>query len=142
MGSGPDEQAVRDRVAGLGSAAERVDFVPPVTDAMSQLRSSSILALPSLTEGLPLVLAEGMAMGLPCVATDCSAGVRLLSDDGAAARVVPRADAGALADALDALMSSPEDRARLGAVAREAVSPYRAELIIDRWEAMIAAVLR
>jgi glycosyltransferase involved in cell wall biosynthesis len=142
VGSGPEEQAVRDGVARLGAAAERVDFVPPVTDAMSQLRDSSILALPSLTEGLPLVLAEGMAMGLPCVATDCSAGVRLLSEDGAAARIVPRADAGALADALEGLMSSPRERAMLGVAAREAVAPYRAELIIDRWEAMIARVLR
>ena len=45
-------------------------------------------------------------------------------------------------DALDGLMSSPSDRARLGAAARVAVSPYRAEPILDRWETMIAAVLR
>ncbi len=106
------------------------------------MRESSILALPSLTEGLPLVLAEAMAMGLPCVATDCSAGVRLLSEDGAAARIVPRADPRALADALDGLMGAAQERVRLGAAAREAVSPYRADRVLDRWEAMIAAVLR
>ena len=142
VGSGPDEASVRRRVAGIGPAGERVEFAPPVTDAESQLRASSILALPSLTEGLPLVLAEAMAMGLPCVATDCSAGVRMLSEDGAAARVVPRADPSALAEALSGLMASPEERATLGARARQAVAPYRADHVIDRWESMFAAALR
>jgi len=81
-------------------------------------------------------------MGLPCVATDCSAGVRLLSEDGAAARVVPRADPSALAEALSGLMASPEERATLGARARQAVAPYRADHVIDRWESMFAAALR
>ena len=76
-----------------------------MTDAEAELRRSSLLALPSLTEGLPLSLAEAMALGLPCVATDCSAGVRLLTEDGRAGRIVPRADAAALAAALDELMS-------------------------------------
>ena len=142
VGSGPDEESVRRRVAAIGPAGERVEFAPPVTDAETQLRASSILALPSLTEGLPLVLAEAMAMGLPCVATDCSAGVRMLSEDGAAARVVPRADPSALAEALSGLMASPEERATLGARARQAVAPYRADHVIDRWESMFAAALR
>ena len=59
-----------------------------------------------------------MALGLPCVATDCSAGVRLLTEDGAAGRIVPRADAAALAAALDELMSDAGLRAALGARAR------------------------
>jgi glycosyltransferase involved in cell wall biosynthesis len=98
--------------------------------------------MPSLTEGWGLVLAEAMAVGLPCVATDCSAGVRLLSAEGTAARIVPRADVPALVEALDALMSAPGERQALGAVARESVSAYRADRVIDRWEEMIAAVLR
>jgi glycosyltransferase involved in cell wall biosynthesis len=142
VGSGPEEADIRARVARLAVGADRVDVLPPVTDAEAELRRSRILALPSLTEGLPLALAEAMAMGLPCVATDCSAGVRLLTDDGEAARIVPRAEAGALGEALSALMSSPGERVALGARAREAVRPYRADAVIDRWEELIAGVLR
>jgi glycosyltransferase involved in cell wall biosynthesis len=142
VGSGPEEQAIRRQITALPAGVDRVDLVPPVTDAEAELRRSGVFALPSLTEGLPLALAEAMALGLPCVATDCSAGVRLLTADGTAGRVVPRADAVALAGALDELMSDAGLRARLGARARDSVAAYRADLIIDRWEALIARVLR
>ena len=113
-----------------------------LTDAEAALRDSDIVVLPSLTEGLPLVLAEAMALGLPCVATDCSAGVRLLTGDGGNARLVPRADAEALGQAISGLMSDPAERAVLASRARVAMEPYRADTIIDEWERMIAAVLR
>ena len=106
------------------------------------LRGSDIVVLPSLTEGLPLVLAEAMSLGLPCVATDCSAGVRLLTGDGSDAQLVARADAEALGGAMSRLMSDPTARTALGSRARVAMEPYRADVIIDRWERMIADVLR
>lgn len=142
VGNGPEEAAVRAQVASLPAGSDRVDFVEPVSDAESELSRAGILALPSLTEGLPLALAEAMAMGLPCVATDCSSGVRLLTQDGSAARLVPRADPGALAAALVELMDRPELRAELGARARDAVAPYRADVVIDQWERLIERVLR
>jgi glycosyltransferase involved in cell wall biosynthesis len=142
VGSGPEERAVQKAVAGLAVGADRVAVVPPVTDAEAELRGASLLAMPSLTEGLPLSLAEAMAHGLPCIATDCSAGVRLLAEEGAAALLVPRADAAALAWALDRLMSDPELRDDLAARARPAVEPYRIEPVLDRWEDLIGRTLR
>ncbi|MHB8794134.1 MAG: glycosyltransferase [Candidatus Nanopelagicales bacterium] len=141
-GSGPDEKALRKQAAGLPSGADRVEFCPPVADAEGLLREADLFVLPSLTEGLPLALAEAMASGLACIATDCSAGVRLLGRDGAAARLVPRADPTALAEQMAALMGSADDRAALGRQAREAVLPYRADLVLDQWEALLARVLR
>ena len=142
VGSGPEEADVRARAAALPVGADRVEFVPPVSDAESELRRTSILALPSLTEGLPLSLAEAMAMGLPCVATDCSAGVRLLARDGEAARIVPRAEPAALGEALSQLIGDAAERAALGERARTAVSDYRADLVIDRWERLFSDLLR
>jgi glycosyltransferase involved in cell wall biosynthesis len=142
VGNGPEEAAVRAQVAGLRAGSDRVDFVEPVSDAESELARAGILALPSLTEGLPLALAEAMAMGLPCVATDCSSGVRLLTRDGSAARVVPRADSPALAEALSELMGDVALRVEVGARARGAVAPYRADVVIDQWERLIERVLR
>ncbi len=142
VGSGPDERAVRRLVERLPAGADRVELLPPVTDAEAELRRASVLALPSLTEGLPLSLAEAMATGLACVATDCSAGVRLLTQDGVAGRLVPRADASALATALDDLMTDEGARRELGQLARAAMAPYRADAVMDRWEQLIARVLR
>jgi glycosyltransferase involved in cell wall biosynthesis len=142
VGSGPDEAVLRRQAGDLATGSERVEFRPPVTDSEAELREATVLALPSLTEGLPLVLAEAMAVGLPCVATDCSAGVRLLTEDGRAGHIVPRADPGALAAALSALMADPGERAALGARARQAVERYRVEHVTDQWEQLIENVLR
>jgi glycosyltransferase involved in cell wall biosynthesis len=142
VGSGPEEKAVRRAVAGLAVGADRIEFAPPVLDAEAVLAQSDLVVLPSLTEGLPLVLAEAMACGLPCIATDCSAGVRLLSEGGVAARLVPRANPAALADAMDSLMAQADLRAELGVRARAAMTRYRAETILDEWERMLGDVLR
>ena len=139
IGSGPDEAALRAQAAQVEGT---IEFLPPVTDAMAALRDASIVVLPSLTEGLPLVMAEAMAWGLPVVATDCSAGVRLLSEDGGVARIVPRGNAGALAGAVAGLMENSHERARLGAAARVSVAKYKLDSVLDLWESMFEDVLR
>jgi glycosyltransferase involved in cell wall biosynthesis len=66
----------------------------------------------SLTEGLPQVLAEAQAAGLPIVATDVG-GVRAALAGGDAALLVPPRDAEAIVAALLRLAAEPELRARL-----------------------------
>ena len=126
----------------MAAAGTSVVLDPPVADVVPVLREAGILALPSLTEGLPLSLAEAMACGLPTVSTDCSDGVRLLTLDGEAGVVVPRADPVAMGQALSALMSDARARADLGVRARAAVADYRLDPVLDRWERVIAEVLR
>lgn len=142
VGSGPDESAVRKAVQRLPSGADRVEMLPPTRDAQGALSDSDLVVLPSLTEGLPLVLGEAMACGLACVATDCAAGVRMLSEDGTAARLTSRGDAASLAQVMGELMADPGARADLGLRARRAMEPYRREVILDRWEQLIADALR
>lgn len=144
VGAGPEEETLRAHLAALeGSHGPlRAQFAPPVTDVAAEYATTGILVLPSLTEGLPLVLAEGMASGLACVASDCSPGVRLLARDGMAARLAARGDAHSLADAIDGLIADDTERTRLGAKAREAMYPYRLDAVLDRWETLIAQVLR
>ena len=136
VGGGPDEEALR------AVPAERVSFRPAVTDPESVLLASSVLALPSLVEGFPLALAEAMACGLAVVASDCSAGVRELVTDEVSGLLAVRGDAASLARQLDRLLSADDLRRRLGAAAREAMAQYRADLVLDRWERLIAATWR
>ncbi len=139
IGSGPLEGELR---TGLGADLEGVTFHPVTAEPMRVLMNTAILALPSLTEGFPLALAEAMACGVACVASDCSSGVLALVDDGRTGLIVRRGDAAHLADQLARLMESADLRKRLGLAARQSVEGLQLRAVIDRWEALFVDVLR
>lgn len=72
--------------------------------------NAAVFVLPSAVEGLPLSLLEGMAHGVPCIATDIAANLEVLGDP-PAGLVYPTGDVPALADALSSVLDEPE-RAR------------------------------
>jgi glycosyltransferase involved in cell wall biosynthesis len=67
----------------------------------------------SLWEGLPVALLEGMAAGLPIVATSVG-GIPGVIDDGVSGFLVPSSDAGALAQACIRLVETPRLREKMG----------------------------
>jgi len=71
-------------------------------------------------DGIPNVLAEAMAMGIPVVSTAIS-GIPELIDDGVDGLLVPARDSAALASATRRLLDSHELRRRLGAAGRRKV---------------------
>jgi glycosyltransferase involved in cell wall biosynthesis len=83
-----------------------------------------------------------MACALPCVAFDCAPGVRELVHDGANGLLAPPGNTEALAAALGRLMDDAGERATMGKAALESVAAYAPDRIVDRWERMIALVLR
>lgn len=138
IGGGPLTESITAAAADI----DRVALLPATDDPMGALLGSSILALPSLTEGFPLTLAEAMACGVPAVASDCSAGVRALVDDGVNGLIARRGDSAHLAAQLTRLMDDFEMRRRLGASARESVAALAPALVLDRWEALLDEVCR
>ncbi len=76
-----------------------------------------VLALPSLRDGLPNALLEGMACGRAVVGA-LAGGLPDALRDGENGRLVPPGDHAALTAALAALLADPAERARLGAQAR------------------------
>lgn len=124
VGDGPLRRTLeRKRDAlGLGSAAEFLGARPP-GEVAEWMRRAWVLAAPSVTaadgdsEGLPMVLVEGAACGLPAVATRHS-GIPEAVIDGQTGLLVPERDVAALADGLAALLSNPELRNRMSRAAR------------------------
>lgn len=105
-------------------------------DVPRLLAAADLIVSSSLTEGFPNVIAEGMATGLPVVATDVGDTACIVADCGV---VVPPDDSSALRDALAqvALGMSAEERRALGAAARRRVMEnYRADLAVRRFEAI------
>ncbi|ADO68417.1 glycosyltransferase family 4 protein [Stigmatella aurantiaca] len=118
LGNGPEEAALRRRVAQLGLGAS-VRPMGAVSDVPAWLRASDVFALASRTEGLPVALLEGMACALPAVATRVGGTPEVL-DDGVHGRLVPSENPSALAEGLIEALA-PGTGARWGAAARARV---------------------
>ena len=71
------------------------------------MRKAAVFVLPSMFEGLPMVLVEALACGCPVVATDCPHGPREILEGGRWGRLVPVGDAEAMAAAIEETLASP-----------------------------------
>jgi glycosyltransferase involved in cell wall biosynthesis len=112
-----DELNIRDRVTLLG----RRDDMPAV------YASLDIMVSASRQEGLPMAILEGMASGLPLVATTVGE-VPSVVQNGRTGILVPPQSTGDLADAVLALLRDPARRAAMGAAAKELIrDEYSAE---------------
>lgn len=120
VGDGPLRPALTRAVEEAG-LARVVSFLGVRRDLDVIFGAIDILVLPSLWEGVPLVLLAGMAAGLPVVATAVG-GVPEVVRDGVNGLLVPAGDASALARALGQLVKDRRLRAMLGVAARETVT--------------------
>lgn len=127
VGDGPERQALEALVAdrGLG-AAIRFHGALDETSVAAVLRQSSVLVVPSFSEGLPVVIMEAMASGLPVVASAVD-GIPELVRDGETGTLVPPGDPERLADAILTLLHDP-------ALARRMVEAGR-QLVVARHDA-------
>jgi len=77
FGSGPDEQALRAQAASLGSAFR---FAGTSRDRAAIYHAIDVQVLPSRFEGMPMTILEGMASGLPVVATRVDGVLEMATD--------------------------------------------------------------
>jgi glycosyltransferase involved in cell wall biosynthesis len=111
--------------------AERVVLVGPLDqdEVRRWYRSASVFALPCVVaedgdrDGIPNVLVEAAATGVPIVTTSVG-GIPELVRDGETGLVVPPRDRGALAGALERVLDSPELARHLRERARSRVEEY------------------
>lgn len=132
-GRGPLEDSIRALAATL-RLGNSVRFLGIRNDIPDLMRASDCYLMSSLWEGLPIVLLEAAASGLPAVVTDVGGNASVVSD-GISGRVVPPGDDVELASAvIDVLDMPPETRVSWGHAAREIVlADFSLESVADRW---------
>lgn len=118
-GEGELREVLGGEIAGNGWS-ERVALLGFRDDVPALLGAADVFALPSLDEGMPMILLEAAAAGLPIVATPVG-DIPTLVVDGRNGLLVPPGDASALCSALLRLRDEPGLAARLGAAARDEV---------------------
>jgi glycosyltransferase involved in cell wall biosynthesis len=119
IGDGPDRAHLERAAAALGGRVRFTGYLDQEAVA-ARLAGADIVVLPSFAEGVPVMLMEAMAAGLPVIATQV-AGTAELVEDSVSGLLVPPGDALSLARAIDALAADPDRRARLGAAGRARV---------------------
>jgi glycosyltransferase involved in cell wall biosynthesis len=141
VGEGPTEVLLHETVQALGLEAV-VEIAGPTSNVMEALLGASIFALSSDNEGLPVVLAEAMACGVPCVSFDCSPGVHELITDGVDGLIVRHRDVSALAEGICRLIEDEDLRRTLGANARKSVQRLSPERVLEQWHEVFDFVER
>jgi glycosyltransferase involved in cell wall biosynthesis len=139
LGDGPEALRIAEQIEALG-LEERVQMRGQVPEgvALEAMSHATLLVLASFMEGLPVVLMEALAQGVPVVAP-CVAGIPELVEHGVSGLTFPPGDWASLARALKQMLDSAELRARLAAEGRRRVE---AEFFIERTLAPLLAVLR
>ncbi|NKY60877.1 glycosyltransferase family 4 protein [Nocardia flavorosea] len=131
-----------------GPLARHLRFLGQVTDTekASAMRSADVYVAPNLGgESFGIILIEAMAAGTAVIASELDAFRRVLRD-GAAGVLVPTGDSGALAGALDELLTDDSRRTDLVRTATQVVGSYDwpvvAEQILRVYETVVVGDLR
>ena len=128
IGDGPARPDIEARIGSLG-LTDRValaGYIGDRLDYMAALREADVFVLPSHAEGMPKVMVEAMAAGLPVIATAVGAVPTVLSA-GRRGRLVAVGDPAGLAVAIAELADDPAEQARL----REAGLAFAAQHTIE-----------
>jgi glycosyltransferase involved in cell wall biosynthesis len=142
LAGGGSLQAVTEALAqslGLSESVRFLGFRPDVSKLMS---AADGYVMSSAWEGMPVVLLEAAAAGLPMVATSVGGNHEVVRD-GESGFLVPARDADALGQAMLRLMELPDmDRRTMGKRAREHVrAHYGLSRMVERWDEIYREVL-
>ena len=134
-GDEKDNLVALTREKGLEDSVFFEDFASDVHD---RIRDAAMYVCSSDFEGLSNSMLEAMAIGMPCVCTDCEGGgARMMIRHGENGLLTPIGDEQALYEAMKKLAEDPGLAARLGSEAAKVRRELSIEQIAERWESII-----
>ena len=132
-GEGPERAGLEETIRTL--KLQECCFMPGTTNnLLEEIRDSSLFVLPSNFEGMPNALMEAMALGLPCISTDCPCGgPRELIRDRENGLLISVDDKEALVTAMEKMISDRNMALRMGKNALAIRETHSMDGICQRW---------
>lgn len=141
VGDGPHRETLVKLVENLDvTSYVRFAGTVPYSELPQKYREADIFILPSLAEGMPLVVLEAMGTGLPIIASRVQGIDELVAEDVNGALFDP-GDVDGLASCLIQLINAGETRVEMGKVSTEKVKPYDWKNIADTYLALYEDIL-
>ena len=111
-------------------------------DMVKEYQESSICALSSRHEGMPMCLLEAQATGLPIVSYACECGPRDIIEDGKTGLLIEELqDKTKLAEGIIKLIEDEPLRRSMGAAARERAKLFSPEAVMTRWKELFTELI-
>lgn len=132
FGQGPDKENLQKQIHSLG-LENVITINPPTKQIGREYRQSSVFAMTSTYEGLPMTLLEAISYGLPCIAYLFPCGPRDIIVDGKNGYVVEEGNKETFAKRLVELMKNDELRFRMNKNAIETSINYKTDHIMQTW---------
>lgn len=140
-GDGPLKTDLQNLITDLG-LKEKVFLKGHVPNVKEYIADASIFVLSSDYEGIPNVLLEAMALGLPSITTDFSGGgAHILIKDGENGLIVPKGDAMQLSSAIKTLAGDKTLADRFRDNSLEKIRRFYPENIYPKWEEFIKNII-
>jgi len=122
---------------GIGSTV----FLDGWTDDVEALyMDTSVIALSSRYEGLPMVLLESQSAGVPSVCFECKCGPKDVIEDGVNGLLVPEGDVPRFAQSLLRLMEDPDLLREMGLRAYRMSGRWSEEAVMEKWKELFESL--
>jgi len=120
---------------------DRVFLFPSTKDIFEKIRTASLFVLTSDYEGMPNALMEAMALGLPCISTDCRpGGAKDLIEDGKNGIIVPVRDVENLSLKMEYLLKNPIIAEEMATNAQAISITHTSDKVFDDWDTFCVKV--
>ena len=136
-GDGELHDELQEQINSCG-LVDRVILHPSRKDIWDCIYKASLFVLTSDYEGMPNALMEAMALGLPCISTDCRpGGARTLIEDGINGFVVPLRQTDSLAQTMALCLSDSKLSEKIAMNARKLSETHSEKVLFDKWDQFV-----
>lgn len=143
FGKGALESSLQQMIDQKG-LADQITMRGWTQNALEEYTKHDLFLMTSDYEGMPNALMEAMAVGLPCVSTDCETGPSDLINDGENGYLVPVNDAEKFAQRIIDIIEMPLDgRIKMADLAHITMRDYfNVDVICKQWETMLNDLIK